>query len=122
MKALQDHAEFISDNVQKFHNLLENYEGDEEKLKKEVEILTSELFNRAKETIDIGTDTLDDPNTKPETIIAFFMQASELWHIFCEKYKEAYPDDPPYFNEDAILKTFESAYKKGWLFKNESTE
>lgn len=122
MKALHDHAKFISDNVQKFHNLLKNYENNDEELKKEVEVLTSELYNRAIETIGIETDALDDPNTKTETIIAFFMQASELWHRFCEKYEETYPSDPLHFNEDAVLKTFESAYKKGWLFKNEPTE
>lgn len=122
MKALKDHAEFISESIQKFHNLLKIYENNEEELKREVENFISELYNRAKETIDIKEDALDDPNTKPETIIAFFMQASELWHVFCEKYKEAYPNDPPYFNEDAVLKTFESAYKKGWLFKHESAE
>lgn len=122
MKALIDHAEFISDNVWKFHSLLKDHETNKEKLEKQVENFTSELYNRAGECIGVSTNILNDPNIKSEIIVALFMQASELWRMFCKKYKETYPSDPPYFYEDEILKSFESAYKKGWLFNNESAK
>lgn len=121
MKALTDYAEFISDNVRKFHDLIRDYDdNNKEPLKKEVENFTSKLYNLAGESI--GVNITDDLNMEPETIVALFMQASELWRMFCAKYEKTYPTDPPYFCEDVILLAFESAYKKGWLFKNESSE
>lgn len=123
MRALTDYAEFISENVQKFHNLIGDYNNnDKEQLRKEVEAFASELYKLAGESIEINFNIINDSNMKPETVVALFMQASELWHMFCTKYEMMYPNDPQYFNENAILLTFESSYKKGWLFKNEATE
>lgn len=121
MKALADHTEFISDNVAKFHNLIKDFENNEDRLKNEVGNFTSDIFNRAGDSLGISVDILNDPNVKLETVVAFFMQASELWRMFCRKYKEMYPDDPPYFEETTVLETFEYIYKKGFA-NNEASE
>lgn len=121
MKALIDHAEFISDNVWKFHNLIKDAENNKNRLRKEVENFTSEIFYRAGESIGVGPDVMDDPNVKLETVVALFMRASDLWRMFCSKYKEEYPDDPPYFDETTVLETFEYVYKKGFA-SNEASE
>lgn len=121
MKSLSDHSEFISENIVKFHNLINDYENCEEELKKEIGNFTFEIFTRAVESIGVDVSVLIDPNSKLETVVAVFMRTSELWQTFCNEYKEAYPDDPPYFDEAIILKEFESVYKKG-LIKNETTE
>lgn len=121
MKALTDYTEFISDNVWKFHNLVKDSENNIDRLRKEVENFTSDLLNRAGNSLGISVDIINDPNVKLETVAAFFMQASELWQMFCSKYKEMYPDDPPYFDETSVLKTFEYIYKKGFA-NNEIAE
>lgn len=120
MKSLLDYSEFISENIVKFHNIINDYKNDEE-LEKEVGDFTSEMFNRACESIGIDISIMTDPDPKMEIVVAIFMRASELWHMFCSKYKEMYPDDPLYFDEEIILKGFESTYKEG-LIKNEITE
>lgn len=114
MKALADYDEFISDNIWKFHNLINDPENNRDRLAREIERFISELYNRAGECLDISIDTLNDPNVKLETVVALFMRASDLWHMFCSKYKEAYPDDPPYFDKTTVLEAFEYVYKKGF--------
>lgn len=121
MKSLSDNSEFISENIAKFHDLISNYENNEEEFGREVEDFIFEIFNRAGENIEVDIPVLTDPNPKLETVVAVFIQASELWRMFCNKYKETYPEDPPYFDEGVILKEFESTYKKG-LIENEITE
>lgn len=121
MKALIDHVEFISDNARKFHNLIKDFENNKDRLVKESENFISEVFNRAGETLGIDIAILDDPNVKLETVVALFMQASELWYTFCSKYKNMYPDDPPYFDEATVLKAFERIYQRGFT-NNEISE
>lgn len=121
MKSLSDNSEFISENVVKFHDLISNYENNEEELSREAKDFIFEIFNRAGDSLGVNISVLTDPNPKLETVVAVFMQASELWRMFCNKFKETYPEDPPYFDEAAILKGFESTYKEG-LIENEITE
>lgn len=114
MKSLKECNEFIYENVSKFHTLIMEFSNDgipETKLKDEITLFTGELFKKAGESIDIDLFTID--SSQLETWAALFMQASELWKIFCEDYYRFYPEDPKYFNEYEILKTFESLYKEG---------
>lgn len=117
MKALTDHTEFISKNVVKFHNLISDYENNEDRFKDEMRIFISELYRRAGETIDIEID-----NLQLDTAVALIVQTSELWKMFCEAYRLQYPDDPLYFDDWIIIDAFASVYKKGFRSKNETTE
>lgn len=114
MKALTEYTDFIYNNVAKFHNLIKNEEVNNEELSNQVGTFVTELFSRAGESIGVSIDILDGLDTKFETIIALFMQANELWYMFCEKYGMIYPDDPPYFYKNVIVETFKFTYGKGF--------
>lgn len=114
MKALKEYTKFIIDNVSKFHNLIMEFSNDntsEIKLNDEVMLFSEELFKKAGESIDVDVSTLE--SSQLETWVAVFMQASELWRVFCEDYYEIYPEDPKYFDECEVLKAFESLYRGG---------
>lgn len=114
MKSLKEYTKFIIDNVSKFHNLIMEFTNDnisETKLNDEVALFSEELFRKAGESIDVDISTLEP--SQLETWVALFMQTSELWRMFCEDYYKIYPEDPKYFDECEVLKTFESLYREG---------
>lgn len=135
MKALNNYSDFISENVEKFHNLLTDCKANgillpqwvlknrrydkENEMKKHVENFSTELFNRAGESIDIPLNILNNSNVNIETIIALFMQAFELWKMFCQEYYKTYPNDPKYFDENSVLNSFEY-FCKEWKFDENS--
>lgn len=111
MMATNDHSEFISENVQKFHDLINSPELDTTILKDTIGRFYDELFIRASESNGYDGHIIYASTIEIDILAAIFMSAIDIYARFCDEYDKLYPDEVRYLGRDAVLRMFRNFIK-----------
>lgn len=106
MMTLNEHDEFIAENVQKFHELINSPELDATTLKDALNEFYTELFIRASEANGYDGHIIFSSQVEIDMLSAIFMSAFDIYARFCDEFDELYPDESKYFGRDVVTKSF----------------